>query len=197
MNIKDATSRAKFESYIDPNLIICLGYVDILNGQDLRVLKRDFLNLISALSYRGVEPVVCTLPPLLQKTENLEVQKKIQEFNGFLLKQKHWNVIDLNRQFVRAGNIVESFYQPWVMTCITVKMETVIRNFLRFFQEWAESFWHESLNDFVEQAWPSSGAQRTEKLCCQGVLIEFEFWNILTAEIQMSSSQFLKLNFKI
>lgn len=112
MTIKDATNQARSNTPIDEHLIICLGYVDIMNGHDLDVIKTDFLDMMSAFFHRGIQPAVCSLPPLLLTNENPAVQEKMKEFNKFLLGQKHWRVIDLCKQFVRSDTMIRAYYQP-------------------------------------------------------------------------------------
>lgn len=112
MTVKDAAEKAQSNDYIDPNLIICLGYVDIMNGSSFNTVKLGFLDMMSAFYNRGIQPAICTLPLLLHKTENVEANQIIRQLNNFLLNQRHWKVVDLNRHFVRADKIVLSNYQP-------------------------------------------------------------------------------------
>lgn len=112
MTIKDACELARSNAVIDSNLIICLGYADIMNGKSIDVIKTDLLDMMAAFFGRGIEPAICTLPPLTFSVDDPTLQHRINEFNNFLLGQNHWRIIDLSKQFIREGQMIKSYYQP-------------------------------------------------------------------------------------
>lgn len=109
--IKDATRRVYTSPYIDTNVIINLGSVDILHGHEYLDIVSDFNELINAFKKRGIIPVVTTLPPLANLGHSHEMKHTLSMFNNYLRNSQEY-VIDLHECLVNRNNkIMYECYQ--------------------------------------------------------------------------------------
>lgn len=83
-----------------------------MHDREVQDIKADLLDMKAAFRNRGIDPHICTLPPLLNRLDDVRAMQKLNEVNAWLIKQKHWKVIDLHDVFVRSDEVIKSFYQP-------------------------------------------------------------------------------------
>lgn len=114
MTIKDALVLAASNQEIDENIILCVGFVDIMQDRDIEDIQIDLIDTVRAFRNRGINPIVCTLPPLINNQNDPSVMNKINQLNDFIHKWKSslsWQVVDLYRLFVTQNGIQSRLYQ--------------------------------------------------------------------------------------
>lgn len=97
-------------------IIVNLGSVDILHGNDLADMCEDFKALMVECKRRHIQPIITTLAPLANRLHCQNDVKKLRQFNEFLVNQfsDKFHVIDITQYFVdkTTGKVMFSCYQP-------------------------------------------------------------------------------------
>lgn len=95
-------------------IIVNLGSVDILHGNDLTDLCQDFKELVKECQRRRIQPIITTLAPLANRLHC--TAEKLRKFNEFLIKEfsDRFCVIDITPCLVDklSGRLMFSCYQP-------------------------------------------------------------------------------------
>lgn len=114
MTIRDVTKILQTpKRHVGEKVIVLIGSVDILQGRDFGDIIVDYLDMVKTFKNRGIEPVLCTLPPLANMMDMEQIKENVNKLNDFLRGNNHWNVFDLNKFFARnQGNPIMSLYQP-------------------------------------------------------------------------------------
>lgn len=109
LTIKKLAQIVRSSAHIDSRVIVYVGSVDILSGRQLDSIINDYHDLVSAFRERGIEPILCTLAPVGEKSNHYD--GVINGFNCWLNNRK-WSVIDFNSCFLdENGKIIRSVYQ--------------------------------------------------------------------------------------
>lgn len=114
MTLREASRMVMTTHYLSKRLIVNIGSVDLMNGRDIMDMKFDFLGLMAAFEYRGIEPIITTLAPLANYCHMEDVRNNLLKFNHYLMSHKYrWNVVDIHSTFVsNNGCTLFSCYQP-------------------------------------------------------------------------------------
>lgn len=93
-----------------PNLdnskvIINVGSIDILHGNDLVDMRYDYQELLNVCASRNIKAILTTLPPLANRNHAPDDVKKINLFNKFLLNtfSASHRVVDIKSCMVRRN----------------------------------------------------------------------------------------------
>nr|ABC41128.1 oskar [Aedes aegypti] len=110
--IAEAADRVMKAPYINDRVIINLGVVDILHGNDFVDMQEDLYQLKKNLENRGARAILTTLSPLANSSHIPDISDKLHRFNN-LIRRYQWEHIDLWRCFVneRDQTLYECF-QP-------------------------------------------------------------------------------------
>lgn len=110
--ISDAVARLKVTPYVNNNIIVNIGSVDILHGHDLIDMQSDFVDLMTVFAKLRIQPIITTLAPLANGGHSPEMKEKIDKFNEFL-KQNYWICFDLFDCLVDSSKrTLYDCYQP-------------------------------------------------------------------------------------
>lgn len=115
--IKDATERiSRYSDTENMRLIVNIGSVDILNGQQFSDMCNDFINLVKLCERRQIHLVITTLAPLANVLHSTDDVKKLNDFNSFLMSKfsaKH-QVIDITdcMKCRKTNKVWFDCYQP-------------------------------------------------------------------------------------
>lgn len=97
-------------------IIVNLGSVDILHGQDLADMCQDYTELIKTCNRRRIQTVITTLAPLANRRHCPNDLKTFDKFNEFLIKNfsNNFLVIDIASCLVdlATGKLLFGCYQP-------------------------------------------------------------------------------------
>lgn len=80
-------------------VILNIGSVDLLHGRDFIEMTEDFLHLYAEFEKRRIHPVITTVAPLANMCYSKEIQKRLQQFNLFLINNFE-NVLDITCCFL-------------------------------------------------------------------------------------------------
>lgn len=112
-SIHSAAKRLKNVS--NKKIIINIGSIDILHGQQSIDMQHDFKNLVQICKYRNIDLTITTLAPLANVNHNPDIRDRVDSFNNFLIKnysQTH-KVIDIRECMVgQRGETLYDCYQP-------------------------------------------------------------------------------------
>lgn len=112
MTIAEAADRVMKAPYINDRVIVNVGVVDILHGNEFVDMQHDLLQLKRNLEHRGASVILTTLTPLANSSHIPDITDKLYRFNN-LIRRYQWEHIDLWRCFVneRDQTLYECF-QP-------------------------------------------------------------------------------------
>lgn len=109
--IRDATYRVLNWPQLSEHVIVNIGSVDILHGQNLFDMIGDFNDLVWALKQRGIEPIITTIAPLANMAHLPDIVMTVNKFNEYL-KNNYPCVIDFCDCLVeKNGRIFYECYQ--------------------------------------------------------------------------------------
>lgn len=98
--------------YVNNNIIVNIGSVDILHGHDLIDMESDFVDLMTVFARLRIQPIITTLAPLANGGHSPEMREKLEKFNDFL-KNNYWTCFDLFGCLVDSTNkTLYDCYQP-------------------------------------------------------------------------------------
>lgn len=128
-SIHDATERIRrLPVQSNMKMIINLGSIDILHGNDLTDMCQNYKELVKVCDRRRIEIVITTLAPLANRLHCKCDTMKLHQFNEFLVKQfsTNYRVIDITSCMVNevTDKLLFSCYQPWVMLFFLFRMST-------------------------------------------------------------------------
>lgn len=96
-------------------IIVNLGSIDILHGNDLTDLCQDFKEFVKECQRRRIQPIITTLAPLANRLHCQNDTKKLLKFNEFLVNEfsGRFRVIDITSCLVSKNNgkLMFSCYQ--------------------------------------------------------------------------------------
>lgn len=102
---------------VKKNLIINLGSIDILLGRNIIDIQGDFVHLIDVCERKGLEPILCTLPPLLSanfKPFDRAIIQTLLLFNRFITEDYgKYHTVDIWSCFTEKGKTLVDCYQPY------------------------------------------------------------------------------------
>lgn len=95
-------------------IILNVGSIDILHGNDVIDMRHSYLELVKACNRRSIELTITTLAPLANTMHAPDIRRKVLSFNSFLMSEfsKNHKVIDIYPCMVSdRGQIIFDCYQ--------------------------------------------------------------------------------------
>lgn len=110
-------------------LIINIGSVDILHGNEFVQMCMDFEHLIEMCERQRLQPIITTLAPLGNCGHSPDMVEKLRKFNLFLMEKYFscYEIIDIWSKMTNPHGVTNfKYYQSYVCferTCFHLKFQ--------------------------------------------------------------------------